>query len=197
MRRFLFWKRTQTLTGQLVFLTSPAHSDVKLHIKKKVCRSNLQFVSLQPKLLVTTNELIYLSHFFLRLELWIFSKTVRLGRWGRERIWGIKIRKKKTLPKTPRVAPRRSVYCPVGFFSRLGSDRLRSRLGLLWNFVGGAWVRGSPGSGYWHLGQGQVSLLGPFLFQRVSRLLTFRGWPRARRPPDRCGEWTSARPRAR
>lgn len=31
-------------------------------------------------------------------------------------------------------------------------------------------MRGSPGSGHWDLGQGQVSLLGPFLFQSVPRL---------------------------
>lgn len=62
------------------------------------------------------------------------------------------------------------VYCPAGFLSRLGSDSLRSLLPLLWNLVGGAWVRGSPGSGQGDLGQGQVSLLGPFLFQRVPRL---------------------------
>lgn len=52
------------------------------------------------------HELIYLSHFFLRLELCIFSNPFVWGGGGGDGIWGIKIREKKTLPKTPRVAPR-------------------------------------------------------------------------------------------
>lgn len=58
---------------------------------------------------------------------------------------GVGNREKKTQPKTPGGPPK--VYYLSRFLSSPGSDRLRGRLGLLWNSVGGDWVQGPPDSG--------------------------------------------------
>lgn len=98
------------------------------------------------------------------------------------------------MPKTPGAVPPTPApprfTVPAASFLRQGSDRLPGRVGLLWNLVGGAWVRGSLGSGRPELGRGQLSFLGPLLFQRLNLRCNVHAAPGA--GSGGRGWWTAA-----